>query len=49
MENTYLLICSKCEWKVDQNFRYELDDLLPPCPVCESVMEGFKVIEKVKG
>ena len=48
MEKTYLLICSKCEWTVDPGFSYELNDWLPSCVVCESVMEGFKVTKKVE-
>ena len=43
-----VLICSKCEWKVDDGLSnlFKLDAWLPPCSVCNGIMEGYRIIEK---
>ena len=39
------LLCSKCDWRPTYNSElYKVSDWLPPCPVCGSFIEGFKII-----
>jgi len=42
-----VLICSNCGWKVDKGLFFlfkNLSEYVPPCSVCESVMEGFRIL-----
>lgn len=38
------LICSNCGWKPSYPSElYKIDAWIPPCPICESVMEGYEI------
>jgi transcription initiation factor IIE alpha subunit len=40
-----IYVCSNCGWKVTLGMDFGMDDL-SPCSVCNSIMEGIKIIEK---
>lgn len=37
-------VCSKCEWKFTLGMDFGSLEWLPPCPVCNSIMEGFRIL-----
>ena len=37
-------ICSNCGWKVGLGMDFGLNDL-PPCSVCNSFMDAFRIVE----
>jgi transcription initiation factor IIE alpha subunit len=40
-------ICSNCGWKAMVSEDFSLNDL-PPCPVCNSFMDAFKIVKASK-
>jgi hypothetical protein len=44
-----LLICCQCGWKVDPGLMFlhnTLDKWIPPCSVCEGILEGYRVLDE---
>jgi len=39
-------LCSKCNWKSTLGMDFGPLDWLPPCPACNSFVEGFRIIKE---
>ena len=46
MTATY--VCSNCDWKFQLGMDFGDLEWLPPCPACNSIVEGFRILKDSK-